>query len=101
MAAADELKRLEREIEGLDVPARAVSEKQPALPAAKAGKPRSSFDLILAITAFLTIAGGAVNTIREMPDQQAKSLRDGLLGGACGLVVGYAVGRLRPWHDQR
>jgi hypothetical protein len=96
MTAADELKRLEREIEGVALPARSVPKQQPVLTAARQGKTHNSFDVILVITACLAIAGVAVNTVRQMPDQQAETLRDGLLGSACGLVVGYAVGRLRP-----
>ena len=38
--------------------------------------------------------GVAVNTVRQMPDQQAKTLQGDMIGGAAGLLVGYAVGYL-------
>jgi hypothetical protein len=100
MSAADELKRLEREIErrakGTTEPKAQGPGAPPRLPAASGKPPRDSFDLILVLAAGLVIMGIAVNTVRKMPDEQAKSLRDGMIGGAAGLAAGYAVGRLRP-----
>ena len=95
MTAEKELERLEREITG-------DKEQAPkgkgGLPreAAKQGKPHNSFDLVLVLAAALAIIGFGVNTVRQMPDQKAKSLEDGLIGGAAGLLVGYAVGRFWP-----
>ena len=95
MTAEKELERLEREIAGGKQ--QAPPNKQGLLlPRGEKAKPRNSFDLILACAALLAIIGVGVNTIRQMPDQQAQSLRDGLIGGAAGLLVGYAVGRVRP-----
>jgi hypothetical protein len=44
----------------------------------------------------LAIMGVALNTVRQMPDEQAKTLRDGLIGGSAGMLIGYAIGRLKP-----
>jgi hypothetical protein len=66
------------------------------LPPAKGNNPHSSLDLILGLAAALAVVGLGVNTVRQMPDQQAKTLRDGLIGSAAGLLVGYGVGRFRP-----
>lgn len=105
MSATDELKRLEREIErrakGAEPKAQDPSAPQgpgatPRLPAASGKPPRDSFDLILVLAAGLAIMGVAVNTVRQMPDEQAKSLRDGMIGGAAGLLAGYVIGRFRP-----
>jgi hypothetical protein len=99
MGTADELKRLEREIErresqARDVPAPPVS--RPVLPPAEGRRSRNSFDLILVLAAALAIIGMGVNTLRQMPEQQAKTLSDGMVGGAAGLLVGYGIGRFRP-----
>ncbi len=95
MTAEKELERLEREITG-DTEQAPAGKNGLLLNATKQAKPRNSFDLILAMAAALAIIGFGVNTVRQMPDQQAKSLRDGLIGGAAGLLAGYAVGRFRP-----
>lgn len=95
MTAEKELERLEREITG-DKRMAPEGKGDLSRVAAEHGKPRNSFDLVLALAAALAIIGFGVNTVRQMPDQQAKSLRDGLIGGAAGLLVGYAVGRFRP-----
>jgi hypothetical protein len=95
MTAEQELERLEREIAG-GKPKAALNKRGLLLPEGKEAKPRNSFDLVLVCAAVLAIIGVGVNTIRQMPDQQAESLRDGLIGGAAGLLVGYAVGRARP-----
>ena len=95
MTAEKELERLESEIAGGN--AQAPRRGHPQLqPGGKQANSRNSFDLILVLAAVLAIIGVGVNTIRQMPDQQAESLRDGLIGGAAGLLVGYAVGRVRP-----
>ena len=94
MTAEKELERLEREIAGGAEPPKG---KPPQLSAGgEEPRPRNSFDLVLALAAALAIIGFGVNTVRQMPDQQAKSLRDGVIGGAAGLLVGYAVGRFWP-----
>ena len=102
MSAADELQRLEREI---DEKAVRVGDKLqathpcPQPPKEKREQGRSSyssFDLILGLSAMLAIMGVALNTVRQMPDEQAKTLRDGLIGGSAGMLIGYAIGRLRP-----
>jgi hypothetical protein len=95
MTAEQELKRLEREIESSKLQG-APHKRGLLLPPGKEAKPRNSFDVVLACAAGLAIVGVGVNTIRQMPDQQAESLRDGLIGGAAGLLVGYAVGKFRP-----
>lgn len=95
MTAEKELERLEREINGDKDPA-PTGKGRLLLKATRESKPRNSFDLILALAAALAIIGAGVNTVRQMPDQQARSLRDGLIGGAAGVLVGYAVGRFRP-----
>ena len=95
MTAEKELERLEREITG-DTEQDPEGKGGHSRGAAKQAKPRNSFDLVLALAAALAIIGFGVNIVRQMPDQQAKSLRDGLIGGAAGLLVGYAVGRFRP-----
>jgi hypothetical protein len=95
MTAEKELERLEREIAGSE-PRPSLNKRGLLPPEGREAKPRNSFDLVLAFAAVLAIVGVGVNTIRQMPDQQAKSLRDGLIGGAAGLLVGYAIGRLRP-----
>lgn len=97
MSAADDLKRIEREIEAKQSDAAPLPPDGKALPpAAKTRAPRNSFDLVLALAASLAIAGVGVNTVRQMPDQDAKTLRDGLIGATAGLLVGYSVGRFRP-----
>jgi hypothetical protein len=97
MTADEELARLERQITGNHgmTPA---GEGENALPpqAKKPEKARHSIELIVAMAAVLAITGFAVNSVRQMPDQQAKSLRDGLIGSAAGLLVGYAVGKIGP-----
>jgi hypothetical protein len=93
MTAEEELERLEREI---------TSDKENfpraksclLLRSAKDANPRHGFDFILAMAA-LAIIGFAVNTVRKMPDQQANIMRDGLIASAAGLLVGYAVDRIR------
>lgn len=95
MSAEKELERLEREI-ACDNRQAPHSGHRPLLPEGKQPKSRNGFDLILVLAAGLAIIGVGVNTIRQMPDQQAKSLRDGLIGGAAGVLIGYAVGRVRP-----
>lgn len=94
MTAEEELERLEREINGTKEMLPTGKSAQ-LLRAAKDAKPRHGFDFILAMAAALAIIGFAVNTVRQMPDQQANSMRDGLIGSAAGLLVGYAVGRIR------
>jgi hypothetical protein len=99
MSTADDLKRLEREIERGRQQAQGDSASlasRPLLPPAKGSKPHNSFDLILVLAASLAIIAVGVNTVRQMPEQQAKTLRDGLIGGAAGLLVGYGIGRFRP-----
>ncbi len=95
MSAADELKRLEREIDqrGAAQPA-SPPVGSPRLPGRQA-KPCAHTDLILGLAALLAVAGFAVHTLRQMPEQQAKTLADGMIGAA-GLLVGYGVGRFRP-----
>ena len=68
MTAGDELKRLEREIESRS------GSKQPQASSSRkavtgAPKRRDSFD---------------------------RTLADGALGGAAGVLIGYAIGRFRP-----
>jgi hypothetical protein len=99
VSAADDLKRLEREIE--QGQRRAQGEptpiaSRPLLPPTKGSKPHNSFDLILVLAAALATIAVGVNTVRQMPEQQAKTFADGLIGGASGLLVGYAIGRFRP-----
>jgi len=48
------------------------------------------------LAAALAIIAMGVNTVRQMPEQQAKTFEDGLIGGATGLLVGYGIGRFRP-----
>jgi|688.fasta_scaffold232827_1 hypothetical protein len=99
MSAADELQRLEREIEEKVMSAGKkpkATQTPTRLPEGK-GKPSySSFDLILALAAMSAIIGVTLNTVRQMPDEHAKTLRDGLIGGSAGLLIGYAIGRLKP-----
>jgi capsular polysaccharide biosynthesis protein len=99
MGTKDDLHRIERELERSHKQVSDVSAPEtarPLLPPAKASKPHSSLDLILGLAAALAVVGLGVNTVRQMPDQQAKTLRDGLIGSAAGLLVGYGVGRFRP-----
>ncbi len=99
MGTKDDLKRLERELERSHKQASEISAPEtarPLLPPAKGSKQHSSLDLILGLAAALAVVGLGVNTVRQMPDQQAKTLRDGLIGSAAGLLVGYGVGRFRP-----
>ncbi len=99
MGTRDDLKRLERELERSHKQASDVSAPETTrslLPPAKGTKPHNSLDLILGLAAALAVVGLGVNTVRQMPDQQAKTLRDGLIGSAAGLLVGYGVGRFRP-----
>ena len=95
MNAEKELERLEREIAGSKIQ---DSPNKPVLllPEGKEAKPRNGFDLVLALSAVLVVVGVGVNTIRQMPDEHAKSLRDGLIGGAAGMLVGYSVAKFRP-----
>ena len=95
MKVEKELERLEREIAGSSSQA-SPTQRGLLLPAAKEAKPRNRFDLVLALAAVLVITGVGVNSIRQMPDEYAKSLRDGLIGSAVGLFAGYAIGRFRP-----
>jgi hypothetical protein len=96
MSAADEIQRLEREIDqrgaGQSVQVPAVSPRLPGKPA----KQSHHMDLILGVATMLAVAGFAVHTLRQMPEQQLKTLGDGLIGAAAGLLVGYGVGRFRP-----
>jgi len=115
MSAEDELKRLELEIEereentkvkesGVIPPPKPPSKNEGAIiaegsrPSRKrgGGKSKESLDVILAFVVILTITAFGINFVRQIPDEQAKTLRDGLIGGAAGLIVGYAVGRFRP-----
>jgi hypothetical protein len=99
VSTADDLKRLEREIERGQRQAQGASTpiaSRPLLPPAKGSKPLNSFDLILVLAAALAIIAVGVNTVRQMPEQQAKTFEDGLIGGAAGLLVGYGIGRFRP-----
>ena len=95
MTAEKELERLEREIADTSTQA-LLSSRTLFLPAGKQAKPWNSLDLILVLADSLAVVGIGVNTVRQMPDQQAKSLRDGLLGDAARLLVGYALGSFRP-----
>lgn len=96
MSAADELKRLEREIHskagGLD----AAAPKSRLVAAGEGGKRRSSFDVILVACALLVAGAVGIYWVRQMDGEQSKALQNGLTGGAVGLLVGYSVGRLRP-----
>jgi hypothetical protein len=99
MGTKDDLERLERELERSHKQASAVSAQEtarPLLPPAKGSKPHSSLDLVLGLAAALAVIGLLVNTVQQIPGQQAKTLRDGLIGSAAGLLVGYGVGRFRP-----
>jgi hypothetical protein len=99
VSTADDLKRLEREIERDQRQAQEELKPLtsiPLLPPAKGSKPYNSFDLILLLAAALAIIAMGVNTVRQMPEQQAKTFEDGLIGGATGLLVGYGIGRFRP-----
>jgi hypothetical protein len=98
MTADEELARLERQITGNHgmTPAGECKNDLPPPQARKPEKARHSIELIVAMAAVLAITGFAVNSVRQMPDQQAKSLRDGLIGSAAGLLVGYAVGKIGP-----
>jgi hypothetical protein len=98
----DDLKRLEREIARSHRKAEeaqgdiAPLGSKPPLPPVKGSKPHNSLDLILALAAALAIIAMGVNTVRQMPEQQVKTLRDGMIGGAAGLLIGYGIGRFRP-----
>jgi len=94
MTAEEELERLEREITS-DKENFPRAKSSLALRSAKDANPRHGFDFILAMAAALAIIGFAVNTVRKMPDQQANIMRDGLIASAAGLLVGYAVDRIR------
>jgi hypothetical protein len=115
MSAEDELKRIELEIEEREQNTKAkergnnpspsppkniggVLAKKGSQPPKKngGGKPKDSLDVMLALVVTLTITAFGVNIVRQIPDEQAKTLRDGLIGGAAGLLVGYVVGRFRP-----
>ena len=77
MGTKDDLHRIERELERSHKQVSDVSAPEtarPLLPPAKASKPHSSLDLILGLAAALAVVGLGVNTVRQMPDQQAKTL---------------------------
>ena len=95
MKVEKELERLEREIAGSSSQA-SPNQRGLLVPAAKEAKSRNRFDLVLALAAVLVITGVGVNSIRQMSDEYAKSLRDGLVGSAAGLFAGYSIGRFRP-----
>ena len=115
MSAEDELKRLEREIETREQNTKVnecVDIKPKTPPRTKGGvlategtrpprknggdKPKDRLDVILALVVTLIITAFGVNIVRQIPDEQAKTLRDSLIGSAAGLIVGYAFGRFRP-----
>ncbi len=48
------------------------------------------------MAAALVVLSFGANALRQMPEQQARNLADGALGGAAGVLIGYAIGRFRP-----
>jgi len=100
MSAADELQRLEREIDAAErqrCPPRGESEQlQPAETPAQPARRRSrSFDIALAACALLVTGSVGIYWVRRMEPQSATALQNGLTGAAVGLLAGYAMGRLR------
>ncbi|MGL6133512.1 MAG: hypothetical protein ACRC1L_04905 [Prochlorococcaceae cyanobacterium] len=97
MSAADELKRLEREIEGADRKPPQPPGEAKLLKAAESDRRRSiSFDIALAACALLISGSVGIYWVRQMDADRARALQNGLTGAAVGLMAGYAVGRLRP-----
>ena len=97
MSAADELGRLEREIDAKS----AGALKQPAPGKKKqlgsgGEKRRSSLDMILVLCAALAAGAVGIYWVQRMPAERATALQNGLIGGSAGVLIGYAVGRLRP-----
>jgi len=97
MSAADELGRLEREIDAKS----AGDLKQSAAgngnqPGSGGEKRRSSLDMILVLCAALAAGAVGIYWVQRMPAERATALQNGLIGGSAGVLIGYAVGRLRP-----
>lgn len=100
MSAADELQRLEREIDAAErqrrQPPGNAEQLKPAEKQPQPERQRSrSFDIALAACALLVAASVGIYWVRRMEPQNATALQNGLTGAAAGMVAGYAVGRLR------
>jgi hypothetical protein len=100
MSAADDLQRLEREIDAAERQRRQPpGEAEQLKPAEKPPEPERhrsrSFDIALAACALLVTASMGTYWVRRMEPQSAMALQNGLTGAAVGMLAGYAVGRLR------
>ncbi|MFO8238319.1 MAG: hypothetical protein R6U00_08760 [Prochlorococcaceae cyanobacterium] len=100
MSAADELQRLEHEIDAAERQRRQPpGEVEPLKPTEKPAPPERhrsrSFDIALAACALLVTASVGIYLVRRMESQSAMALQSGLTGAAAGMLAGYAVGRLR------
>ena len=97
MSAADELGRFEREIDAKT--AGDLKQSAPGKakrPSSGGEKRRSSLDMILVLCAALAAGAVGIYWVQQMPAERATALQNGLIGGSAGLLIGYAVGRLRP-----
>lgn len=101
MGAAEELKRLERELEqrldGTDRPPTPPPEPAELAKPGDGGKLRHrGFDLVLIVCALLITGSVGILWVQRMHSEQARALQHALAGAAAGVLAGYAVGR---WRD--
>ena len=59
-------------------------------------KRRRSLDMILVLCAALAAGAVGIYWVQWMPAERATALQNGLIGGSVGVLIGYAVGQLRP-----
>jgi ferric-dicitrate binding protein FerR (iron transport regulator) len=96
MSAADELQRLEREIDAAErQPRQPPGKEEQWRPAEKPAQPERrrsrSFAIALAACALLVTTSVGIDSVGRREPQSATALQNGLTGAAAG----YAMGRLR------
>ena len=92
--AAQELNRIERELDANDPPGGKPVAKRGGGQAGKSSN--RSLDAVLATAMLLFVVAAALVFAGRLSDNERMQLTAGSVGGAVGLLLGYGVGRLRP-----
>ena len=95
-SAAEEINRIERELDATNPPSGQPPVKRGGGDAGKPGSGNRSFDAVLVTAVLLFVVAAALVFAGQMSQDQRKQLTAGSIGCAVGLLAGYGVGKFRP-----